>query len=131
MSAYLLKQSTIETISHQLRNQGKNVVFTHGSFDLLHAGHAHLLNTSKAKGDTLIVGIESDARIRKFKNPNRPIIPDEARIRMLYDHRAVDFILHINGDMPWSDSYYLNLYKRLFPKYVTYGATFEIIYWPI
>lgn len=123
MASYILEQKTIENISNQLRTQGKKVIFTHGSFDLLHIGHSHLLNISKKKGDTLIVGIESDERIRKYKNPDRPIIPDKARIAMLLDHRAVDFVLHIQGDVPWTNAYYLNLYKRLFPTMITYGKT--------
>ena len=121
---HLLKPKTIIDVSNQLRDQGKKVVFTHGSFDLFHSGHSYLLNTSRKKGDILIVGIESEERIRKYKNPQRPIIPDSERIHMLLNHTAVDFVLFITGKVPWSNSYYVGLYEKLSPNIVTFGKTF-------
>jgi D-beta-D-heptose 7-phosphate kinase/D-beta-D-heptose 1-phosphate adenosyltransferase len=74
---YLLNESTIITIAHQLRTQNKKVIFTHGTYDLFHAGHSYFLTKSKKLGDVLIVGIESDKRVEKFKGKGRPIIPLE------------------------------------------------------
>ena len=124
MRGYYLNVNTIIKISRQLKNQGRDVVFTHGCFDLMHAGHLHLLQASKKLGEVLVVGVESDERIRKYKNPNVPIINENERIQLLIGNRAVDFVFLIKGKMPWADSYYLDLYKKINPMFITYGNTF-------
>jgi len=124
MRSYYLNLDTIIKISHQLKAQGRDVVFTHGCFDLMHAGHLHLLQSSKKMGDVLIVGVESDARIRKHKNPNGPVISENERLQLLTSTRAVDFAFLIKGNAPWADSYYIDLYRKINPKVVTYGDTF-------
>ncbi|MGC8805583.1 MAG: pantoate--beta-alanine ligase, partial [Candidatus Ratteibacteria bacterium] len=65
----------LQKIVENLKIQKKKIVFTNGCFDILHAGHLHLLEKAKKKGDILIVGLNSDESVRKLKGNNRPIIP--------------------------------------------------------
>jgi len=57
----------------------KKIVFTNGCFDILHAGHADYLNKAKSLGDILVVGINSDASVRRIKGEKRPILPQQMR----------------------------------------------------
>jgi D-beta-D-heptose 7-phosphate kinase/D-beta-D-heptose 1-phosphate adenosyltransferase len=74
------------------KRQGRRVVFTNGCFDLLHRGHIDLLNRAKALGDVLVVGINSDASMRRLKGADRPINSLEDRARVLAALSAVDHL---------------------------------------
>ncbi|MES2471162.1 MAG: adenylyltransferase/cytidyltransferase family protein [Patescibacteria group bacterium] len=74
------------------KKMGYRIVLTQGVFDLIHEGHANYLEKARAYGDMLIVGIDSDELTRKRKGPNRPIVPQSERIRMLSHLRHVDII---------------------------------------
>src|SRR5262249_42679152 len=65
------------------RQQGRRVVFTNGCFDILHKGHVTLLHRAKALGDVLVVGVNTDAGIRRLKGPERPINCLEGRLQVL------------------------------------------------
>src|SRR5437763_16612650 len=65
------------------RDAGKTVVFTNGCFDLLHRGHVRLLREAAAQGDSLVVGLNSDASVRRLKGPSRPIITEDDRAEVL------------------------------------------------
>jgi rfaE bifunctional protein nucleotidyltransferase chain/domain len=89
------KQKTIgelARLSARLARQGKRIVTANGSFDLLHAGHVQFLEEAKAQGDVLIVGLNSDASIRRYKSVHRPIIPQRDRLRMVAALEAVDYV---------------------------------------
>lgn len=75
-----------------LRAEGRRIVTVNGSFDLLHAGHLHILNEAKRSGDVLIVGINSDASVRAYKGPARPLVPEQQRAQMLLALRSVDYV---------------------------------------
>lgn len=74
------------------------IVFTNGCFDLLHSGHLTLLNHAAALGDTLVVGLNSDASVRRLKGPDRPVVPQQERARMLAALRSVDFVIVYDED---------------------------------
>ncbi len=80
-----------ETVS-LLRDSGKKIVLTQGVWDLIHEGHAVYLEAAKSFGDILIVGVDSDELTRSRKGPNRPIVPQEERTRMLSHLRHVDIV---------------------------------------
>jgi len=84
-----------------LREKGKKIVFTNGCFDLLHAGHAHYLNECKKLGDVLVVGVNSDASVRRLKGERRPIVPLEMRAYLLSNLKAVDFVIPFDEDTPY------------------------------
>jgi rfaE bifunctional protein nucleotidyltransferase chain/domain len=75
-----------------LRAKGKRIVSVNGSFDVLHAGHLHILNEARNSGDILIVGLNSDASVRAYKGPNRPLVPEQQRAEMLLALRVVDYV---------------------------------------
>ena len=122
---YYLKQNTIIDLTHQLRSLKKRVVLTHGTFDLFHVGHSYFLNRSKKEGDILIVGVDSDEKVGKIKGLQRPIIPQQHRIELLLNHKAVDFVFLIDKINYDEEKYYLEMYEKLFPNIMTFGRNFE------
>jgi D-beta-D-heptose 7-phosphate kinase/D-beta-D-heptose 1-phosphate adenosyltransferase len=75
-----------------LRQSGKKIVFTNGCFDILHMGHVHYLSAAKQQGDALVVGLNSDASVRKIKGRHRPIVPQDQRAIVLAGLESVDYV---------------------------------------
>src|SRR5439155_6833152 len=88
----LVPRASLRGLAATLRAKGKRLVTVNGSFDVLHAGHLHILNEARSQGDVLIVGLNSDASVRSHKGPMRPIIPDRGRAEMLLALRVVDYV---------------------------------------
>lgn len=88
----LISQSDLLTLHEKLQNAGKKVVFTAGSWDLIHAGQCRYLEKAKSYGDVLVVGVSSNAAIRTVKGPNKPILDEKIRAEMLTFLRSVDFV---------------------------------------
>jgi D-beta-D-heptose 7-phosphate kinase/D-beta-D-heptose 1-phosphate adenosyltransferase len=82
------------------RRAGKSIVFTNGCFDLLHVGHVSLLEEAAKLGDVLIVAINSDESVRQLKGPERPIIGEHDRARMLAALACVDHVLIFDDETP-------------------------------
>ena len=76
------------------------VVFTNGVFDLLHRGHVEYLGEARALGDRLVVGVNSDASVRRLKGPARPLVPQEERVELLFALEAVDLAVLFDEDTP-------------------------------
>lgn len=88
----LIARHQLTALADGLRQRGKRIVTTNGSFDLVHAGHLHFLREASRLGDTLIVGLNSDESVRAYKGPSRPIIPEAQRAEMLLSLRSVDYV---------------------------------------
>jgi rfaE bifunctional protein nucleotidyltransferase chain/domain len=73
-------------------------VLANGCFDLLHVGHVRYLEAARALGDVLIVGLNSDASVRRLKGPGRPLMPEGERAEMLAALRAVDHVVIFDDD---------------------------------
>ena len=82
------------------RRRGRRVVFTNGCFDILHRGHVTYLSAAKALGDVLVVGVNSDAGIRRLKGPDRPINTLEDRVEVLAALSCVDHLIPFEDDTP-------------------------------
>ncbi|MDB5188174.1 MAG: D-alpha,beta-d-heptose 7-phosphate 1-kinase, d-beta-d-heptose 1-phosphate adenylyltransferase [Candidatus Kaiserbacteria bacterium] len=80
-----------ELVKHW-KKLGLKIVLTSGTYDLFHVGHAEYLERAKDLGDLLIVGVDSDAKVRERKGPHRPVVPEEERVRILSHLRHVDAI---------------------------------------
>lgn len=74
------------------KKMGYRVVLTQGVYDLIHGGHAAYLEAARSYGDVLIVGVDSDELTRKRKGPERPIVPQDERLKMLVHLRSVDVV---------------------------------------
>jgi rfaE bifunctional protein nucleotidyltransferase chain/domain len=88
----LISQSDLDTLHDQLKERGKKIVFTAGSWDLIHAGQCRYLERAKAEGDILVVGVSSNDAIKRVKGPNKPILDEKIRAEMLTFLRSVDFV---------------------------------------
>jgi D-beta-D-heptose 7-phosphate kinase/D-beta-D-heptose 1-phosphate adenosyltransferase len=84
----------------RLHAEGRALVFTNGCFDILHRGHADYLAFARSQGDALVVGLNSDASVRRAKGPTRPVNPEQDRAYVLGSLRAVDFVVIFEEDEP-------------------------------
>jgi D-beta-D-heptose 7-phosphate kinase/D-beta-D-heptose 1-phosphate adenosyltransferase len=98
------------------REEGKTVVFTNGCFDLLHPGHVRLLEAARAKGDVLVVAINSDSSVRRLKGPQRPVLPQQERAAILASLAAVDAVTVFSEETP------SELLTRLLPDVLVKGS---------
>ncbi len=90
-------------LAEHLRGIGLRLVLTSGSFDLVHLGHVKYLAKAKELGDVLIVGVDSDAKIRHRKGEDRPMVPESERLEMLAHQRPVDVIfLKADDEERWA-----------------------------
>ena len=78
-----IDRKNIEQFCAVLRAGGQRIVFTNGCFDILHAGHVRYLNTARALGDCLVLGLNSDASVRRLKGPQRPINNEQDRAEVI------------------------------------------------
>ncbi|MDI6774693.1 MAG: D-glycero-beta-D-manno-heptose 1-phosphate adenylyltransferase [Verrucomicrobiota bacterium] len=96
----VLSRKVMAAERKRLRKLGKTVVFTNGCFDILHTGHLDYLQFAREQGDVLVLGLNSDASVRRNKGSNRPIVPQAERARMLAGLEAVDYVVIFQEDDP-------------------------------
>jgi len=92
------------------------VVFTNGTFDIIHRGHVEYLTKAKSLGDILIVGLNTDASVRRIKGKNRPIIPAVDRSKVLAALAPVDYVCFFGENTP------LRIITQLMPDVLVKGA---------
>ncbi len=88
----LLDPADLEAKVSSLRARGLTIATLNGSFDLLHAGHLYIVYEASKQADRLIIALNSDASIQRYKSPNRPIIPLSYRLEMMAALEFVDFV---------------------------------------
>jgi len=110
----------IKAIRNKLMLEGKSVVFTNGCFDILHAGHVDYLAKAKECGDILILGLNSDASVRRIKGEKRPIVTEEERAFILSNLKSVDYVTLFDEDTPFE------IISAIIPDVLVKGAD-----WPI
>jgi rfaE bifunctional protein nucleotidyltransferase chain/domain len=112
-------RSLTDVLGWRARQPGP-IVFTNGVFDLLHPGHVELLEVARREGAALIVGLNSDASVRRLgKGADRPVTPEAARARVLAGLAAVDCVVLFDEDTP------LELITRLQPDVLVKGADYS------
>ena len=116
----VLKTSVLASRLAAARRQGKKIVFTNGVYDLIHAGHVTLLEKSKALGDILVVGINTDASVHRLKGPKRPIASQADRALVLAALEAVDYVALFNEDTPYE------LIQKLKPDILVKGGDYSL-----
>jgi rfaE bifunctional protein nucleotidyltransferase chain/domain len=98
----------------------KKIVFTNGCFDIIHRGHIEYLSQTADLGDKLVVGLNSDASVRKLKGKNRPIQDETTRARILASFFFVDFVVIFKEETPY------NLIKTVQPDILVKGGDYKI-----
>ena len=83
----------VKKIVEHCRGLGLRIVLTQGTFDMVHIGHGRYLQEAKSHGDILIVGVDSDKKVRSRKGPERPVVPHDERLEMLTHLRPVDLVV--------------------------------------
>jgi D-beta-D-heptose 7-phosphate kinase/D-beta-D-heptose 1-phosphate adenosyltransferase len=111
--------SAVEQIE-RWRHGGKKIGFTNGCFDLLHPGHVSLLDQAKAQCDRLVVGLNSDASVKRLKGESRPVQSESSRGTVLASLAAVDLVVIFEEDTP------LELIKALRPDVLVKGADYRV-----
>lgn len=96
----LLSGSDLDAYVAGLRAAGRRIVFTNGVFDLLHPGHLRYLQAARSHGDALVVGLNSDASVRRNKGFDRPITPERERAEILLALECVDAVSIFEEDTP-------------------------------
>jgi rfaE bifunctional protein nucleotidyltransferase chain/domain len=89
----ILSRGGLHEVLEEHRRAARRIVFAHGVFDLLHAGHVRYLRAARAEGDVLVVAIDSDAAARKQKGEGRPILTERARAALVAALAAVDYVI--------------------------------------
>jgi len=102
------------------RNQGLRIGFTNGCFDLLHPGHVRLMTEARAACDRLVVGLNSDASVKRLKGKERPVQDQQARAEVLAALEAVDLVVVFEQDTP------VELIRHVKPTVLVKGADYRI-----
>ena len=102
------------------RQRSGRVVFTNGVFDLLHPGHVDILSAARALGDALVVGVNTDASVRRLKGPGRPVRGENDRAHVLAALEVVDAVVLFDEDTP------LELIRSLWPDVLVKGGDYTV-----
>lgn len=100
------------------KKAGQKVVFTNGCFDILHLGHVDYLERARAMGNRLVVGLNTDDSVSRFKGSNRPIQDQDSRARILASLQFVDLVVLFDEDTP------LELISELIPDILVKGSDY-------
>jgi D-beta-D-heptose 7-phosphate kinase/D-beta-D-heptose 1-phosphate adenosyltransferase len=112
----VLDDAALDRFAREARAAGRRIVFTNGVFDILHPGHLRYLQAARAHGDLLIVGLNSDASVRRNKGPGRPVNPQDERAEVLAALTCVDAVSIFDDETP------AEIIRRVQPDVLVKGA---------
>lgn len=115
----IMTRAKLSAFVKKEKAKGKKIVFTNGCFDIVHAGHIKSIEFAKSKGDILILGLNSDASVKRLKGASRPINKQEDRAIVLAALQAVDAVCIFSQDTP------LELIKLVKPDVLVKGADYK------
>ena len=115
----ILDDKSLEEKLKLWRKEGKTIVFSNGCFDILHRGHVEYLSKAADLGDVLIIGLNTDASVKRIKGPSRPVNDEKARAVVLAALEFVDAIMFFDEDTPY------NLIKRVQPDVLVKGKDYK------
>lgn len=119
MSDKIKTINQLAEIVNNLKRKKKKIVFTNGCFDILHFGHIKYLEQARKKGDILVIGLNSDASVKKLKGAKRPIFSQRARAEVLASLANVDYIAIFNELTP------LKIIKKVKPDVLVKGGDWK------
>lgn len=99
--------------------KGKKLVFTNGCFDIIHRGHVTYLNEARNQGELLIIGLNSDASVKRLKGETRPVNSEQDRKFILENLKCVDFVEIFEEDTPF------NLIQKVMPDVLVKGGDWK------
>ena len=107
-----------KALVRQWKSEGRKVVFTNGCFDILHLGHVDYLEKARALGDKLVLGLNTDDSVSRFKGPDRPIQDQNSRAHILASMQFIDLVVFFNEDTP------KDLISELIPNVLVKGSDY-------
>lgn len=119
MNKVLSRSEAIQAVKLD-QEEGLKVVFTNGCFDLVHIGHKRYLQQAKECGDKLLIGVNTDASVRRLKGDERPIVSEELRAEFLTALTCVDYVVLFDEDTP------LELITALSPNVLVKGGDYNL-----
>lgn len=120
MPSKILTQNQLLATVRRLKARGKSIAFTNGTFDILHLGHVTYLQKAKSFADILIVGVNTDRSVKTYKDPNRPVNPEQDRIKVLTALACVDYAALFDDPTP------LKLIRKIKPDVLVKGADWAV-----
>ena len=99
--------------------EGEKVVFTNGCFDIVHRGHIDYLSKAKDKGSKLILGLNTDASVKRLKGPQRPVVDEQSRAILMASLQFIDLVVFFDEDTPYE------LIKILQPDILVKGSDYK------
>ncbi len=118
MRSRVLSRPALKRAVASLKRARKRVVFTNGCFDLLHVGHVRYLRKARARGDALVIGVNSDRSVKKLKGRGRPLTPAKERAEILASLSFVDYVTIFDEDTP------LELISAIKPDILVKGSDY-------
>lgn len=115
----ILEGEGFEKWLDECRRNGKKIVFTNGCFDILHRGHVEYLSKAAAFGDVMVVGLNTDASVKRLKGPSRPVNDEYARAFVLAGLEFVSAVVLFDEDTPY------NLIKKVQPDFLVKGSDYK------
>ena len=115
----ILDKEGLEKWLEDCRKNGKKIVFSNGCFDILHRGHVEYLSKAAAYGDVMIIGLNTDASVRRLKGPSRPVNDEKARAFVLAGLECVTAVVLFDEDTPY------NLIKTVQPDVLVKGSDYK------
>jgi len=116
----ILSLEELLDVRKSLRSHKMKVVFTNGVFDIIHRGHIEYLSKSRALGDALVVGLNTDASVRRIKGEKRPVVNEQDRSFVLANLNPVDYVCLFDEDTPY------NLIAAILPDVLVKGADWKL-----
>ena len=115
----ILDKEGLEKWLEDCRKNGKKIVFSNGCFDILHRGHVEYLSKAAAFGDVMVIGLNTDASVRRLKGPSRPVNDEKARAFVLAGLECVTAVVLFDEDTPY------NLIKTVQPDVLVKGSDYK------
>ena len=100
MNPKIVSQRKARALGESFRRKKRRLVFTNGCFDVIHLGHVRYLRAARKLGDALIVGLNTDASVRRLKGPSRPVNPEQHRAEVLAALEMVDYVVLFSEETP-------------------------------
>lgn len=115
----IVERKNIKALSEKLKSDGNKIIFTNGCFDILHSGHVFYLQKAKQQGDILILGLNSDASVRRLKGEKRPINSEMDRAIVISELKSIDYVVIFEEDTP------LEIISLIVPDILVKGGDYK------